>query len=240
MPSLTVMLDAVAALRLAMHYSTPDPVAAALMAELAGADGIGFYLQEDLRYWQERDIRLLRQTVCSRLIMLMAPTSEMVGNALELKPERVIVMPEIQKERPQEIGLDLTGHGKVLYETVDTLKSNGISVGLCIQPEAHQAKLAHQLRADWALIQAGELRAANSPPTQHQALTKLIDCIKMAHKLRLHVAVGRGLDHRLIKLFRGTTEIDEFLIGRDIFARAILVGLDRAVQEMLALIRSNA
>jgi pyridoxine 5-phosphate synthase len=239
MPSLTVMVDYVAALRQSMQSSTPDPVAAATLAELAGADGIGVYLREDRSYLNERDVRLLRQTLHTRLILLMAPSSEMVGNALEIKPERVVLMPEIRKESPIETGMDLSTQGKVLYEIVDTLQSNNISVGLCIQSDPHQAKLAHQLRADWVLIHAGRLSSANSPQTQRQELNRIVDTVKMASKLRLHIAVGRGLDHRLIKLFKDIHEIDEFSIGRNIIARALLVGLDRAVSDMIALIRTG-
>ncbi len=239
MPSLTVMVDHVAALRQAMQSTTPDPVSAATLAELAGADGIGVYLREDRGDLTERDVRLLRQTVHTRLILHMAASSEMVGNALDIKPQRVVLMPEIRKEAPVETGLDLGAQGKTLYEIIDTLQSNNISVGLCIQPDPHQAKLAHQLRADWVLIHAGRLRAATTPQTQHQELSRIVDTVKMAHKLRIHIAVGRGLDYRLIKLFGGIPEIDEFSIGRDILARALLLGLDRAVREMIALIRSG-
>jgi pyridoxine 5-phosphate synthase len=239
MPSLTVMVDYVAALRQSMQSSTPDPIAAAILAELAGADGIGVYLREDRGYLNERDVRLLRQTLHTRLILLMAPSSEMVGNALEIKPERVVLMPEIRKESPIETGMDLSTQSKVLYEIVDTLQSNNISVGLCIQSDPHQAKLAHQLRADWVLIHAGRLSSANSPQTQRQELNRIVDTVKMASKLRLHIAVGRGLDRRLIKLFKDIHEIDEFSIGRNIMARALLVGLDRAVSDMLALIRTG-
>jgi pyridoxine 5-phosphate synthase len=239
MPSLTVMVDYVAALRHSMQCSTPDPVAAAMLAELAGADGIGVYLREDRGYLSDRDVRLLRQTLNTRLVLLMAAFPEMVGTALEIKPERVVLMPEIRKETPIETGMDLSTQGKALYEIVDTLQSNSISVGLCIQADPHQAKLAHQLRADWVMIHAGRLRAATSPQTQRQELNRIVDTVKMAHKLRLHIAVGRGLDHRLIKLFQGVAEIDEFSLGRDILARALFVGLDRAVREMITLLRTS-
>ena len=239
MPSLTVMVDYIAAFRQAMQYSTPDPAAAAMLAELAGADGIGVYLHEDRSDLTDRDVRVLRQTLHTRLILHMAASSEMVGNALDIKPQRVVLMPETRDDTPIETGWDLTAQGKTLYETIDTLQSNNISVGLCVQSDPHQAKLAHQLHADWVLIHAGRLCSAASPQTQRQELNRIVDTVKMAHKLRLHIAVGRGLDYRLIKLFAGVSEIDEFSIGRGILARALLLGMERAVGEMVALIRTN-
>jgi pyridoxine 5-phosphate synthase len=233
MPNLTIMLDHVAALRQCMQSAEPDPAAAAVLAETAGADGIAVYLREDRCYTQDRDVRLLRKIIRSRFILHMAPTSEMIGIALEVKPERVVLMPEMQDDLTFDNSVDLIVHGKNMLETIDTLQSNGISVAVCIQPEPEQAQLAHQLRVNWIQIHAGRLRESSSPAMQQRELDRIIDTVKMAHKLRIRIAVGHGLDHRLIKLFSGITEIDEFSIGRSLIARALLIGIDRAVRETI-------
>lgn len=238
MPSLTVMIDHVAGLRENMQSVTPDPVAAALLAELAGADGIGVYLSEDRQHTQERDIRLLRQSVHSRLVLHMTAASEMVGFALDIKPDRVILVPGNGEKILAENGFDLMANSQIMFETVDTLQANGISVGVCIAPDPEQAKLAHQSHANWIQLHTGQLRLATSPTTQSQELDKIIDTVKMAHKLRLRIAVGQGLDYHLIKLFAGLAEIDEFSIGHSLIARALLVGMDAAVREMVMLIRT--
>ncbi len=238
MPSLTVVVDHVAGLRQMMRSASPDPSAAAIVAQLAGADGIAVHMREDHQPIRERDLRLLRHSVQGRLILHMAATSEMVGFALDIKPERVVLVPNIQEETPAEEGLDLIVHSKNIFETVDTLQSNGISVGVCIKAEPEQAKLAHQIRADWVQIHAGRLQNTTSPITQGTELDHIIDTVKMAHKLRLHIAVGHGLDYRLVKLFKRLPEIDEFSIGQGLIARAVLKGMDEAVTEMIEVMRN--
>lgn len=237
MLNLTLLLDHVAAMRQNMQSTEPDPAAVAVLAEAAGADGIALHLREDRRYVQDRDVRLMRRLVHSRLILHMAPTSEMTGIALDIKPERVVLMPEIIEDLDTETGIDLIVHGKAIFETIDTLQSNGISVGVCIPPEPEQAQLAHQLKVDWVQIHAGRLRDSTSPAMQRRELDHIIDTVKMAYKLRTRIAVGHGLDHRLIKLFTGITEIDEFSLGRSFVARALLVGVDRAVRETITALR---
>jgi pyridoxine 5-phosphate synthase len=238
MPSLTVVLDTVAAMRLMMPEHGPDPVAAAIIAQLAGADGIAVRLREDRRYTQERDVRMIRQLIDRCLILHMAATSEMVGFALDIKPERVVLVPEISDETPGERGLDLIIHSKNIFETVDTLESTGISVDICIAPEPEQAKLAHQIRASGVQIHAGRLHAAASVPNRRQQLAHITDTVKMAHKLRLKIAIGHTLDFNLIKLFSGLHEIDEFSIGQSIIANALLKGMQSAVRDTIDLIRT--
>ncbi|KJS28439.1 MAG: hypothetical protein VR64_24450 [Desulfatitalea sp. BRH_c12] len=237
MAALTVLVDHVAALRETMQSPTPDPVAAALLSETAGADGVGAYLREDFRPVRERDVRLLRQTIHSRLVLYMASTSEMVGIALDIKPARVVLMPALRDNNIADFRFDTVSESKTIFETIDTLQSSGISVGVSITPDPDQVKIVHQMRANWVHVDAAKLRTATSAAMQTQELHKVTDTIKMAHRLRLHVAVGHGLDYRLIKLFAGLREIDEFSIGQSLIARAILVGMDQAVRDMVALIR---
>jgi pyridoxine 5-phosphate synthase len=238
MASLTVSLDYVAALRETMHSPTPDPVAAALLADASGADGIGVYLREDHRPIRERDVRLLRQTIHSRLVLFMAPTSEMIGFALEIKPSRVVLMPVLRDDGALDMGMDMVGDGKLISETVDTLQANGIGVGVSVAPEPDQVKLVHQTRANWIHIHAGRLSTADSAALQSQEFSSIVDTVKVAHRLRMHIAVGHGLDYRLIKLFAGLREVDEFSVGQSIVARAVLAGMEVAVRDMVALIRA--
>lgn len=238
MPGLTVIVDHVATLRDGMQSPYPDPVAAALLAELAGADGIGINWREIHQPINERDVRLLRQSIRSRLILYMAATPEMVGLALDIKPERVVLMPSVLEDGPFQNGFDMAVHTKTIHEIVDTLQANAISVGVSIVAEPDQVKSVHQARVNWVHINTRRLQSAASAAQQTQELSKITDTIKMAHRLRLNIAVGGGLDYRLIKLFAGMREIDEFGVGQSIVARAVLVGMDRAVRDMAALIRN--
>jgi pyridoxine 5-phosphate synthase len=129
-------------------------------------------------------------------------------------------------------------HGERIFETIDSLQSNGISVGVSISAEPEQAKMAHQIGAMWIQIHAGRLQTATTPASQTRALDKIIDTIKMAHKLRMRIAIGGGLDYRLIQLFRDLREIDEFSLGQNLITRAVLKGMEPAIQEMIGLIRT--
>ncbi|MCP4749026.1 MAG: pyridoxine 5'-phosphate synthase [Desulfobacteraceae bacterium] len=238
MPNLTIQLDYVAGLRQSMQLSEPEPVAAAILAELGGADGIAIHISQEQRKSLERDARLLRETVKSRLILHMMPSLENIGIAVDIKPERVILICEEQEEKHEGNGFDLSIHSKVIFETIDTLQLKGISAGICIPADAEQVKMAHQLRANWIHIHAGNLRAATSAATQRQQWDKIIDTIKMAHKLRLEIAIGYGLNNHLIKLFKGVNEIGEFSMGRALIAKALLIGMENAVRETAGLIKN--
>lgn len=239
MPGLTVMVDHVAALRNKIRSASPSPAAAALLAELAGADGVGACWHPRQPLLDERDLRLLRQTVRGRMVLHLTAAAEWVGLALDIQPERVVLMPPTsgEDESPTD-AFDMALHTKTNFEIVDTLQSNGISVGVAIVPEPEQVKSAHQARANWVHISTRRLQTAPTVANQHQELLKIIDVVKMAHRLRLHVAVGGGLDYRLIKLFAGLKEIDEFSLGQGIIARAVLVGMETAVRDMVTLVRT--
>ncbi len=238
MAGLTVLVDHIATLREAIQSPQPDPAAAAVLADIAGADGIGVYLRDDRRHIQEKDVRLLRQSVHSRLVLYMSATSEMVGFALDVRPERVVLMPPADENGAIESGMDIMVYDKEILEVVDTLRSNGISVGVTVDPEPNQIKSVHQMRANWVQLFSGRLGAAQSPASQSKEWDKIVDAIKMAHRLRLHIAVGGGLNYRLIKLFSGLTEIDEFSLGRSIIAKAVMVGMERAVRDMVSLVHA--
>lgn len=237
MAGLAVKIDQVATLREARKSLFPDPVTAAALAELAGADGIVVHLRGDRRGIGDRDVRILRQTIQSKLILEMASTNEMVGMALDIKPDHVTLIPEKREEFSNQGGLDLIVHKDEISETVSTLQNSGIPVGILIDPETEQVKQAHRSNAEIVEINTGAFCEAKTAQARHQAYLKTINAIKLAAKLNLNVKLGGGLCYKSIKAFRGLNEIDEFSIGHSIISRALLVGMQTAVKEMIELIR---
>jgi len=237
MAGLAVKVDQVAALRAIRKSRFPDPVAAAIMAELAGADGIIFHLRRDRKHTKERDARILRSVVQSKLILEMASTSDMIGVALAIKPDLVTLVPERREEFTDEGGLDLIAHGNDISETVSTLQNSGIPVGLLVPPDPEQIKLAHRSNATVVEIHTGTYCDAKTANKRHQAFLNIVDAVKLAHKLKLSVKASRGLCYKTIKAFKGIPEIDEFSVGHSIVSRAVLSGIELAVKEMIALIR---
>ncbi len=239
MAGLAVNIDHIATLREARKVNYPDPVAAAVLAELAGADGIVCHLREDRRHINDRDVRMLRKMVQTKLILEMAATSEMVGIALDVRPELVTLVPENREEVTTEGGLDLIVHNKSIGETIDALQNNGMTVSIFIDAEPEQIKLAHQAGANMIEIHTGVFCEAIGSAKRRQAFSKIVDAAKLAKKLKLGVNAGHGLCYNSIKAFRGLTEIDEYSIGHSIVSRAALVGMDRAVREMRHLIHGQ-
>jgi pyridoxine 5-phosphate synthase len=221
MAGLAVKIDHVAALRNARKSQFPDPVTAATMAEMAGADGITAHL------------RLDRQ---SKLILETASTSEMVGVALDIKPDLVILVPEKREEFTADGGLDLIVHRSDIYDTVATLQNSGIPVGLLVDPEPEQIRLAHKIGASLVEIHTATYCDAKTAQKRHQAFLNIVDAVKLAHKLKFSVKVGRGLCYKTVKAFKKIDEIDEFSIGHSIISRAVLIGMQAAVADMRSLI----
>jgi pyridoxine 5-phosphate synthase len=238
MAGLAVNVDHIATLRQARKARYPDPVAAAVLAELAGAEGIVAHLREDRRHIQDRDVRFLREVVQTKLILEMASTPEMVGIALKIKPDLVTLVPEKREEVTTEGGLDLSMHRSSVSESIRILQGSGIPVSIFIDPDPEQIKLARQIDAAMVEIHTGVFCDAVSPRKRANAFANIVDAAKLAARLKLGVNAGHGLCYTSIKAFKGLTEIDEFSIGHSIISRAALVGLDRAVKEMLALVKS--
>ncbi len=236
MAGLAVKVDQVAALRAVRKSQFPDPVTAAALAEVAGADGIIVHLRQDRRHIKDRDVRILRSIVQSRLILEMVSTSEMVGVALDIKPDLVTLVPEKREESTADGGLDLIVHRDDITETVATLQNSGIPVGLLVDPEPEQIKLAHKSNATMVEVHTGTYCDAKTAQKRHQAFLNIVDAVKLAYKLKLSVKAGRGLCYKTIKAFKGIPEIDEFSIGHSIVSRAILTGMQPAVAEMIRLI----
>jgi pyridoxine 5-phosphate synthase len=238
MSGLAVKVDQVAALRAIRKGQIPDPVTAATVAELAGADGIIVHLYQDRRHIKDRDVRILRSVVQSKLILEMASTSEMVGVALDIKPDLVTLVPEKREEYTSEGGLDLIIHRDDISETVATLQNSGIPVGLLVDPIPEQIKMAHGSNANLIEIHTGTYCDATTAQKRHQAFLNIVDAIKLAHKLKFSVKAGRGLCYKTVKAFKGIHEIDEFSIGHSIISRALMTGMRDAVEKMVRLIRA--
>jgi len=206
--------------------------------ELGGADGVVVHLREDRRHIQDRDVRLLRSVVQTKLILEMASTPEMVGIALDIRPDIVTLVPEKREELTTEGGLDLMVHQSSVAESVDTLQSSGIPVSIFIDPDPEQIKLSHRINASMIEIHTGTFCDATISAKKEHAFSQIVDAVKLAHKLNLGIHAGHGLCYTTIKAFKGLFEIDEFSIGHSIVARAVLVGMEKAVQEMRALIKA--
>ena len=238
MAGLAVNVDHIATLRNTRGVvSYPDPVAAAVIVELAGADGVVVHLREDRRHIKDRDLKILRKVVQTKLILEMASTDEMVGIALEIQPDLVTLVPERREELTTEGGLDLIVHQNAIAETVGTLQNSGIPVSIFIDPDPDQIKIAHQIDTTMIEIHTGTFCEAKTYKKRNQAFSNIVDAAKLAHKLRIGVNAGHGLCYNTIKAFKGLREIDEFSIGHSIVSRAVLVGMERAVKDMLALIK---
>ncbi len=238
MAGLAVNIDHVATLREARKINYPEPVAAAVLAELAGAEGIVVHLREDRRHIRDRDVRILRQIVQTKLILEMAATNEMVGIALDIQPDIVTLVPEKREELTTEGGLNLFVHKDAIAETVGLLQNGGITVSIFIDPNPEQIKLAHQVNTDMIEIHTGIFCEAKTDNKRRQAFANIVDAVKLAHEMRLGINAGHGLCYNTIKAFKGLHEIDEFSIGHSIVSRAVLVGMERAVKEMLDLVKA--
>ncbi|MFH2090858.1 MAG: pyridoxine 5'-phosphate synthase [Pseudomonadota bacterium] len=236
MARLAVNVDHVATLRQARGARFPEPVAAAIAAETAGADGIVVHLREDRRHINERDVRLIRKIVQSKLILEMAATNEMLGIAMDIKPDTVTLVPEKREELTTEGGLDLISHESYIREAVSTLKDAGIAVCIFIDPDLDQIKTAHKIDADMIEIHTGAFCDATTKSQQAREFSRIIDAAKIGSKLKLEVNAGHGICYNTIKAFKGLDEITEFSIGHSIVSRAILTGMEQAVRDMKELI----
>ena len=237
MAELAVNVDHVATLRQVRGAQYPEPVQAALAAETAGADAIVVHLREDRRHIQERDVRLISQTIKTRLILEMAATSEMLGIALDIKPDTVTLVPEKREELTTEGGLDVITHKDHVREAVSTLKNAGIKVCIFIDPDLDQIKTAHNIDADSIEIHTGAFCDATTDFDRDKEFARIVDAAKIGARLNLGVHAGHGICYHSIKAFKGLSEIREFSIGHAIISKAVMTGMDIAVRDMAQLIK---
>jgi pyridoxine 5-phosphate synthase len=231
-PKLSVNIDHIATIRQARQGTEPDPVAAAVLAELAGAEGIIAHLREDRRHVQDRDLRLLRETVRTKLNMEMAATEEMQRIALEVKPDISTLVPEKREELTTEGGLEVATRVDFLKSYVARLQQGGIIVSLFVDPDEKQISASKKTGADWVEIHTGTYANAKNEKDRHREFVKIAEAVKLAASLGLRVGAGHGLNYVNVKRIACIPEVSELNIGHSIISRAALVGMDLAVREM--------
>jgi pyridoxine 5-phosphate synthase len=236
MARLSVNVDHVATIRQARGIDEPDPVLAAGIAELAGADGIICHLREDRRHIQDRDLRLLKETVKTRLNLEMASVEDLVATALTVKPDMVTLVPEKRQEVTTESGLDVIRNRGHYETTTKTLQEAGICVSFFIDPEPTQIQASLDAGADIVEIHTGPYSDAKSESERLSEFKRISEAAKIADGLKLGVHAGHGLNYVNIKAFYAIPEIQEYSIGHSIIARAVMVGMDQAVREMIDLV----
>ena len=238
MPRLGVNIDHVATVRQARGAMYPDPVTAAGIVELAGADGIVCHLREDRRHIQDRDLRILREVIQTRLNLEMAATEEMIRIALVTKPNIATLVPEKREELTTEGGLDVIKFFPSLKKAIQRLRKGGIPVSLFVDPQKDQIKASEDVGADVIEIHTGRYCDAKTPSQEDEELKKILDAVAEASHRDLRIAAGHGLNYVNVRRIAEIKEIEELNIGHSIIARAVLVGLDRAVREMVELVRT--
>ena len=233
---LAVNIDHIATIREARKSDEPDPVAAAAICELAGAQGITVHLRGDRRHIQDRDAEILARTVSTHLNVEMAASPEMVRVAQTVKPHQVTLVPERRDELTTEGGLDVLLHSSNIDKTIRQLLDAGIDVSIFVDPDLEQLRQCQKLRVPKVEINTGKFAEAFARRVSWSAeLEKVTTAAKAARKMGLGVLAGHGLNYRNIDSIATLTDIEELNIGHSIVARAALVGLERAVREMVGL-----
>lgn len=237
MSKLGVNIDHVATIRQARGGTEPDPVHAAVLAELAGADGITVHLREDRRHIQDRDVRLLRETIQTRMNLEMAASDEIISIALDIRPDMATLVPEKREELTTEGGLDVKLHRDKVAGAVRKLKDAGIFVSLFIDPDLDQVKESSKVGADAIEIHTGAYAGSMTYRATQTEYEKIYEACKFGHKLGLVVNAGHGLNYQNVSQIARIKDIYELNIGHSIISRAVLAGLERAVREMKELVK---
>ncbi|HQR13817.1 MAG TPA: pyridoxine 5'-phosphate synthase [Nitrospira sp.] len=236
MARLGVNIDHVATLRQARGGTDPDPLTAAILVELAGADGLVVHLREDRRHIQDRDLTMLREIVRTKLDLEMAADDAMAKIALSVKPDLVTLVPERRQELTTEGGLDVANHRERIQKIVDLLRDGGIPTSLFIEPSLDQIKAAHKIGAAYVELHTGRYANAKRSKEEDEEFEAITQAAKLAYKLGLGVNAGHGLTYKNVKRLAKLPEIVEFNIGHSIIARSVMVGLVQAVREMKELV----
>lgn len=230
-------VDHIATLRNSRGENQPDPVTFALLAEQAGVDGIVVHLREDRRHINERDVRLLRELLTTKLDLEMAATEEIIRIACDVGPELATIVPERRQELTTEGGINVIDNISKLKDAINDLHKSEIEVSLFIEPTIEQIDASAEINSDFIEIHTGVFANAISEEEQFDELEKIRIAVKHAKKLGLGVNAGHGLDYQNIKIFREIPGIDEVSIGHSVIARAVFVGLNEAVKEMIRLVK---
>lgn len=236
MTKLAVNIDHVATLREVRKTIEPDPIYAAVLVELAGADGIVIHLREDRRHINDRDLKLLREVVKTKLNLEMAATEEMISIARDIKPDMVTLVPEKRHELTTEGGLDVLRNREILQENIPRLQEKEIIVSVFIDPDFEQIETSKNIGADAIEIHTGSYAEARSEKESQLECKKIVESAKFAKELGLFVKAGHGITYDNVKRLASIDEIEEYSIGHSIVARAVFVGLSTAVREMMVLL----
>jgi pyridoxine 5-phosphate synthase len=232
---LSVNIDHVATVRQARRAREPEPVAAALVCELAGALGITVHLRSDRRHINDRDVELLRQVISTKLNVEMAATAEMTAIAARIRPDQVTLVPEREGELTTEGGLDVVANSHAVRRGVHDLRAAGVRVSVFVDPDERQMAASRECGADAVEINTGPYTSA-PPPVREPELARVVTAARAAAGHGLEVLGGHGLTYVNVQPIVAIPEIVELNIGHSIVSRAVLVGLDRAVREMVALL----
>ena len=227
-----INVDHIATLRNARGEVQPDPVTFALMAEQFGVDGIVVHLREDRRHINERDVRLLRELITTKLDLEMAAVDEIIDIACDIQPELATIVPERRQELTTEGGINVIDNIKQIKNAIDRLHEANITVSLFIEPDINQIDAAAEINADFIEIHTGNYANAIGEEELFDELERVRVAAKHAKKLGLGVNAGHGLNYVNMKEFVAISEIDEVSIGHAVIARAVFVGLDQAIREM--------
>lgn len=234
---LGVNIDHIATIREARKGKEPDPIMAAYFAELGGADGIVCHLREDRRHIQDRDLKLLKQTVQTHLNLEMAATDEMINIAINILPDMVTIVPEKREEVTTEGGLNIVSNIDYLKGVTEKLQEHGIVVSFFIDPDLEQVKSSARAGSDYIEIHTGNYANAKSIEEMEEELDKIRNMTMAAHKLGLFISAGHGLNYQNVREIVKIDLIEELNIGHSIVSRAAFVGFEQAVKDMVSLIR---
>jgi pyridoxine 5-phosphate synthase len=232
---LAVNIDHIATLREARQGHDPEPVAAALLAEMAGAEGITVHLRSDRRHIKERDLEMLRRAISTKLNVEMAVTADMARVAQNIDPDQVTLVPERPQELTTEGGLDVAAQKSAVTDFVREMQRAGIRVSIFLDPDADQVRAAEAVGAHAVEINTGRYAEARGA-TAAAELARIVETARLAADRRLEVLAGHGLNYSNVIAIAAISEIVELNIGHSIVARAALVGMDRAVRDMVALL----
>ena len=236
MPELGVNIDHIATIRQARRTYEPDPVWAAALAELGGADCITLHLREDRRHINDRDLRILRETVTVKLNLEMACNEEILEIALNVKPDQATLVPERREEITTEGGLDVIAHKIRAADAVRRLQDAGISVSLFLDPEKRQIEEAARLKADAVELHTGQYAESKSGAPRQKELEKLQSVGAVIRQSGMALHAGHGLNYHNVRPVAAIEGMYELNIGHSIVARAVMVGFQEAVREMKQLI----
>jgi pyridoxine 5-phosphate synthase len=233
---LGVNIDHVATLRQARKGRSPDPVAAAAMAELGGADQITLHVREDRRHVNDRDLELLRKTVNGTLNLEMAAVQQMLELALQQRPDTATLVPERREELTTEGGLDVITNREEVRRVARALRDAGVEVSFFVDPDLEQVKASHRADAQAVELHTGRYSEARNPQERARELARVVEAARAASRLGLRVAAGHGLDYWNVRPVAEIEEITELNIGYAIVCRSVLVGIAQAVRDMKELI----